>query len=250
MAQQTISHADTFKAGDAKGPLLSDGARGSFVNFPTVEAILTPGAVMTSAVCASQAVAAAGNALINSADVTTGTVTAGVWTAIACRNLTAVSSNVGDTTQTLTVYGTDANDNLQGEIITLNGTTAVAGVKTFKRVYRIAVSAALVGNLIVGSGLILGLKMRCATINTLIVTPRIITEGGVVTVGTFSGGTTTTQTATNADNRARYTPASYAGAINVMYFPDLTKEGVGTGMLTLPGPNFVHADQGFSNGAP
>lgn len=45
-----------------------------------------------------------------------------------------VSDDVGDTTQTLTLFGTDNADAYQEEEYALNGTSSVAGAKTFKNV--------------------------------------------------------------------------------------------------------------------
>ena len=56
-----------------------------------------------------------------------------------------VSSNVGDTTQTVTVYGRDAAGVLISDVKTLNGTTAVAVTGTFERILRAVVSAAHTG---------------------------------------------------------------------------------------------------------
>lgn len=243
MPKQTISHADTFKAGANKGPLLSDGERGSYVMLATIENLGTPVAADADNICLAQTPAAAGNLTINGTG-TSATVSGGVATMVSARNVTITCANAGDTTQVVTIYGTDINGNLQAERLTANGAATVTGLKAFKTVYRVAVSAAFAGTITVGTGLVLGLKHRAISPH------RIITEGGTVTVGTFSQGTTTTQTATNADNRAKYTPASYAVEIQAMYFPDLTKDGVGYGMTGFPGPNYVEADQGYSNGAP
>jgi len=245
MAQQTISHADTFKAGDAKGPLLaSDGTRGANIMLPTVEVIAIPVAGAAATISAALATPAAGNLLIDGSGVG-GAISGGVWTATAARNLTITSNNAGEVA-TVSVYGTDINGNLQGEVITFAAAATIVGKKTFKTVTRLALSATALGTISVGTGSILGLKMRSIGLMRSTVENNVV----LTATGTFLPGSTTVQTASNDDNRARYTPAAFTAEITVMYFPDLTKEGIGVGMTTRPGPNFVHSDQGNSNGAP
>lgn len=103
-------------------------------------------------VCAAQAVASATNATINGAYATSGVATLDVP-----RGLVVDSTNAGDTTQTITVTGTDVYGWGMTETIALNGTTAVEGKKAFKTITEVAVSAALTGNLTVGTTDILGL---------------------------------------------------------------------------------------------
>jgi hypothetical protein len=249
----TISHASSFKAGEAKGPRLNpDGDRGSAIMLPTIESYPAPGTATSTDIVASTATPAAGDLVLSGVTAVTGSVVGGVFTATVCRNVTVTSSNAADNTQTVNVYGTDANGNLQGETLALNGAATVTGFKAFKTVTRMAiVGATLAGNFTAGTGLIIGLKHTCLSVGGNLVAHRFTFENGVSAAGTFSPGTTVTpQTASIADNRAKYTPASYAATLTIMYFPDLTKEGIGLGMVTRPGPNFVHSDQGNSNGAP
>ena len=77
----------------------------------------------------------------------------------AGRNVTAVSSNAGDTTQTVTIRGYDYAGNKMTERLTLNGVTTVSGVKAFKQVTQLVVSATMTGTLSVGSGNVLGLPV-------------------------------------------------------------------------------------------
>ncbi len=100
---------------------------------------VVPAALSATAVCAAQAIAAAGNATINGSSAS-----GGVATFNACRNFSVVSSSASDTTQTVTVTGTDFWGQAQTCTLTLNGTTTVNGVKGFKTITRVAVSAALV----------------------------------------------------------------------------------------------------------
>ena len=59
------------------------------------------------------------------------------------------SSNSGDTTQTVTVYGQDSTGADVNEVLALNGLTVVIGAQAFATVDRIVVSAAHVGTITV-----------------------------------------------------------------------------------------------------
>lgn len=75
------------------------------------------------------------------------------------RTLQYVTSNAGNTTQTLTVIGTDQWGQAQTELVTLNGTTVVRGKKAFLKVTSIFISAVIVGTVSVGSDTKLGLPV-------------------------------------------------------------------------------------------
>lgn len=64
-------------------------------------------------------------------------------------NIEAVSSNAGDTTQTLTVYGRNAAGELVNEAIALNGTTLVTIAQVFERVLKATLSASCAGTVTV-----------------------------------------------------------------------------------------------------
>lgn len=69
------------------------------------------------------------------------------------RALSYVSSSVSDTTVTITVSGWDVYGVPMTETATLNGTTAVAGLKAFKSIKSVTTGvASLVGNVSVGTG--------------------------------------------------------------------------------------------------
>lgn len=92
---------------------------------------------------------------------------AGATSAVTQANTTAdvertnqyVSSNAGDTTQHVTVTGTDQYKTPMTERITLNGTTIVQGKKAFLTITAVAVDAAMAGNLSVGTSTGLGLPI-------------------------------------------------------------------------------------------
>ena len=104
-------------------------------------------AAVATAVCAAQAVAGAGSLTIN------GTLASGgVATIVELqRRIVAVSANAGDTTQTLTVTGTNYAGTVISEVITLNGTTPVGSQYDYKTVTKAVASAATAGNISVGT---------------------------------------------------------------------------------------------------
>lgn len=121
------------------------------------------------------------------------------------RNVQVVSSNVGDTTQTITVIGTDCFGQDMREARTANGTTPVVYVKAFARVTGVTASAVLAGNLSVGTGTVLGIPMYVAAAGQII---REMLDGAVASAGTFVAGAAVTPTATSADVRGTYVPNS------------------------------------------
>lgn len=162
-----------------------------------------PAALSATAVCAAQAVAAAGAATINGASAS-----GGVATFDYARNVTFVSSNAGDTTQTVTVTGTDYWGQAQTQTVTLTGTTTVASTKTFKTITAVAVSAALTGNLSVGNGDVFGLPYKVTDAGYLL---RTGWAGAVAdNAGTFVAAVTTTPSATTGDVRGTFAPTTAA----------------------------------------
>ena len=161
---------------------------------------IVPATKSATAVCAAQAIAGAANATIDGASAS-----AGVATFDYARIVTAVSSNIGDTTQSITVTGTDYYGQAQTELIALNGTTTVSGLKAFKTVTQVAVDAALTGNLSVGDGDSFGLPYRVTDGGYLL---RTGWAGAVAdNAGTFTAADTTSPaTASTGDVRGTFAP--------------------------------------------
>lgn len=190
---QTNSWAGPGTIGRGVGPL------GRIYIFDTV-----PAAASATAVCAAQAVAGAGNATINGASAS-----GGVATFAAPRAVNVDTSSSANTTQTVTITGTDYWGQAQTETIAMNGTAAVAGLKAFKTVTQVAVSAAITGTMTIGSTDTFGLPYR-------------VTDAGYIVragwanaladdAGTFvAADTTSPATATTGDVRGTYTPSSAA----------------------------------------
>jgi hypothetical protein len=164
---------------------------------------IVPATISATAVCAAQAVAAAGYATINGTSATSG-----VATFNCCRNVSIVSSSASDTTQTVTVTGTDFWGQAQTSRLTINGTTTVNGLKGFKTITAVYVSAVFVGNLSVGMGDSFGLPYRVTDAGYLL---RTGWAGAVAdNAGTFTAADTATASVTSGDVRGTFLPATSA----------------------------------------
>ena len=164
---------------------------------------IVPATLSATAVCAAQAVAAAGNATINGASAS-----AGVATFDYARNVSIVTSNAGNTTQTVTVTGTDYYGQAQTETLTANGTTTVSGKKAFVTITQVAVSAAITGTLSVGNGDTFGLPYKVTDAGYLF---RTGWAGAVAdNAGTFTAADTATPSATTGDVRGTFLPSTAA----------------------------------------
>lgn len=115
--------------------------------YPIVSTLVFTAGSAT-AVAASQAVAGAGALTLNGS-----VVSGGVATFDAPRRVAVVSSSAGDSTQSVTITGTDRNKtpNTISETLALSGTTIVYTQQDFATVTRVTVSAALAGNITVGT---------------------------------------------------------------------------------------------------
>jgi hypothetical protein len=161
---------------------------------------IVPVALDADGICAQQTLAAAGNALLNGALASGGTVTLDVP-----RNV--IVDAAGAATAVLTVTGTDVYGIPMSEAITLNGATAVAGKKAFKTITRIAASIAAT-DFFVGTGDVFGLPIRADSRNYV----QTAWGGAFVTTGTFAAADATAATTTTGDVRGTFAPADAADA--------------------------------------
>lgn len=181
--------------------------RDTFV-FPTPLVTIslgTPTTAAATAVCAAQAISGSNvSAVINGTKAAAGVASLGAQTG---RNVVIVSANAGDTTQTVTITGTDMYGAVMNERLTLNGTTTVTGGKAFATVTGVVVSATMTGNLSVGDGTRIGLPVYLSN-STFIL--RELQDGAVATAGTVVAGLSiaTPATITSGDVRGTYAPNS------------------------------------------
>ena len=133
------------------------------------------------------------------------------------RVLKIVSSNAGDTTQTVTIRGTDEFGVAMTETISANGTTIVNGKKAFKTVISDTTSATFAGNLSIGQLATFGLPFFLAggTGAGMGYVIKEATDGATPTAGTAAGGDLTNATATTGDVRGTWTPNTAADGAKV-----------------------------------
>jgi len=193
--------------GGAGGKGSSRGLRGG-ITSPVFIYEVTPAALSANAISTSQAVSGAGNLTITGA-----LATAGVATMDVPRNVTITSSSGTDTTQTATFTGTDVYSVPVVETVTLTGTTAAQGLKAFKTVSRIAMSAATSGNITAGSGDKFGLPYRINKKGSLQAFWDATWNNGS---GTTTLAVTSTATATTGDVRGTYLPATASDATRTL----------------------------------
>lgn len=181
-----------------------------------------PDALITNGVMAAQNRTNAGALVVN------GTLAAsGVVTLDRPRNVIVDSG--GADTAVITVTGVDEYGVTMKENITLNGTTAVAGKKAFKKITALDCSAAIANTAFIGTGDVLGLPVFIPSAGYLL---KELENGTAATAGTFVGGWTTggAHTATGADVRGTYDPNSAADGDKVIqlvaFLPDAGNRGV------------------------
>lgn len=200
---------------------------GAKINWITNANLQSPATASTTYVVNAQAVAGAGAVTTTTANNTTVTGLNGgnpVVTLDVPRALQYVSSNSGDTTQTVTVSGYDQYKQAMTEVVTLNGVTAVIGKKAFVYVSTVTASAALTGNLSVGTSNVLGLPMAVDA-GDYDAAVKVISAAQTADAGTlvFADRTTPATTSTG-DVRGTYTPAAAPNGTTqylVRYYPSL-----------------------------
>lgn len=132
--------------------------------------------------------------------------TAGVADLVVPQRVVAVSDDAGDTSQIITITGTDRYGNLQVDSLTLDGTTPVASTKDFLTVTGLAISAATTGNITVGTGEVGSTEW--IFVSTMI-TPSQITYNGQILSGSATYTVEYTQDDPNAPSNSAGTALGY-----------------------------------------
>lgn len=159
-----------------------------------------PTTASTVTIAAAQGASAAGNLTLNGS-----LVSGGVATLDMPRNVQVVSTSANDTTLTSTITGTDAYGITLVETITYTGTTAAQGLKAFKTVTNVAVSASTAGTVSAGPGDVFGSPYYFANSGSIQGFWDATWNSGSATI---TAGTTATATATTGDVRGTYKPAT------------------------------------------
>lgn len=233
MSRHTITHADEIFIGAPQAGGINNALRGVSLAVVHQQKILNPIAgdvdgLVTAA--GSGATAAAGDVPIDGAFLNAVT---GFGDIDGPRNLEIVSSNVGDTTQVLTITGRDLMGKPQVENIAANGTTRVLGLKAFSVVESISNSVVFAGNLTVGTSVTLadiefGLDVQLINaFDTL----HALTGAGANDGGTFTlADTTSPATAVTGDTKGTYNPGNApdgSADFILIFIPNLTKDAYG-----------------------
>lgn len=204
MPRATLTHADQLFYGSAQKAQAYNAKRGLPMSPIAQFDLGAPAALSATAIINASAVAGAGAVTLNGALVSGGVATLG---GNCGRSLSMVSSNAGDTTQTITVRGKDYLGDSLTETKTLNGTTTVQFNKAFKTVSSVTASAALTGNLSVGTNDKLGLPFRVDGRFDLLSAYMDATDE-VATVTLAAADTTNPATAATGDVRGTMIPAT------------------------------------------
>jgi hypothetical protein len=157
-----------------------------------------PLAANNTSLLAAQSIASAGSA-VNFAAYTASEAQMGRWG----RGIRVVAS--GAATSQVTITGRDYLGQRMQEVLTLNGATAVLGVKAFRYIDSIAWGATAAITIDVGITNLMGLPEKGkAMVN------EIKNNAASANAGTFVAGlaNATTPTGTNADVRGTYLPAT------------------------------------------
>lgn len=232
--QHRISVTDNLRAGNAVSAATQLlGVPVSLKQFENLGAVNvgatnTTGVLTVNIILSAQAFAGAGSVSPGVAP-TGGSLVGGVATMDYPRGVEVTSSSVSDTTQTVTITGTDYYGAPMTQALVLNGQTAVASKKTFYTVSNIAVSAALVGNLYVGETNLLGLSYALQG-GTLPVGSKLTAVGPPATVSSDAGtvvfpDTTSPATSLTGDVRGTYTPAATPNGTTIFYVEYQTAGG-------------------------
>jgi hypothetical protein len=232
--QHRISVTDNLRAGNAVSAAMQLlGVPVSLKQFENlgavnVKATNTTGVLSVNIVLSSTAFASAGSVAPNTAP-TGGSLVGGVATFDFPRNVQIASSNTGDTTQTVTITGTDYYGAPMTQAMTLNGETSVNSTKAFYTINNIAVSATMAGNLTVGAGAAFGLSYALLG-GTLPVGSKVTAVGPPATVSADAGtvvypDTTSPATSTTGDVRGTYTPAATPNGTTIFYVEYQTAGG-------------------------
>lgn len=181
----------------------------------------SPTTLSTTAILATATVTAAVNLLTTPVNlVNTG--------AVGGRGVSIVSSNSGDTTQTVTITGTDINGQTLTQTLTLNGTSGVNSTKAFAIVSSVVVSATTTGTLSCGYTNVLGIPVPLPITGFIL---KEIFDGVTATAGTtvVADQTAGGATATTGDVRGTYLPNTACNGTHsyqlILAVPDLKAPG-------------------------
>ena len=232
MDRMTLTHAEDHFAGGAQAGGLHNALRGIPVQLLHRQIIEDPiaGDPNGLVLIAGSGVTPLGNIVM---DGTFFDADDGFSTLDFARNISA-ESDAADTTQTITITGTDIAGNPQVEELALDGTTEVVTASAFLTVTFLNIDIITAGDIIMGTSatsanIEFGLDVRLLNAYDVIqaVDGAGVAEGGVFTVADV----TDPATATTGDVRGTYNPSDDPDGAEdyiLYYVADFTKNGYGT----------------------
>ena len=176
---------------------------------------VAPVAIAATGVIATATVAAGGSVTLN------GTlVTGGVAVFDTPRCVSVVTSNAGNTTQTVTVVGTDVDGQTLTSTVTVNGVTTVNTKKAFLTVTSVTVSAAITGTLSAGTSDVFGLYWAVKGRRQVQFCWGTPPNGDIqITTGTLvAADTTSPATALTGDVRGTFAVPSASNGTNILAY--------------------------------
>lgn len=184
----------------------------------------TPALASATAIITTQTIASAGSLEASSLNLSTIVEPWG-------RNLQTVAD--GAATSKVTVHGWDYLGQPMSEQFTLNGTTAVAGVKAFKKLRQVVWESTSSRSITLGTGTAFGLPYKAikAEFET--------TDGTLASAGTLNAASLTDpQTITTADPRGTYIPTTTPNGskrltAGISFIADVNSSNNG-GLMGLP----------------
>ena len=201
-----VTHFSDLRVGRAEGRGSRYGVRGLDVVVGQRYTI-TPAAIATGAVCATQSAAAAGNLTIN------GTLASGGVATLDVPRAVTVTSTGNDSPVNITITGTDAYG--QTLVWTTTGPNAAATTspKAFKTVTQVSVDTAVVSTLIaIGTGDRFGFPLKVAKRSDVL----IWWDGTLTTTSSGFTAADSTGSAKSGDVRGTYAVQSAADATKVL----------------------------------
>lgn len=201
-----VTHFSDLRVGRAEGRGSRYGVRGLDVVVGQRYTI-TPAAIATGAVCATQSAAAAGNLTIN------GTLASGGVATLDVPRAVTVTSTGNDSPVNITITGTDAYG--QTLVWTTTGPNAAATTspKAFKTVTQVSVDTAVVSTLIaIGTGDRFGFPLKVAKRSDVLVW----WDGTLTTTSSGFTAADSTGSAKSGDVRGTYAVQSAADATKVL----------------------------------
>lgn len=201
-----ITHFSDLRVGRGEGRGSRYGVRGLDV-VVAQRYTITPAAIATGAVCATQSAGAAGNLTINGSLASGGVATFDVPRAVT------VTTSGNDSGANITITGTDVYG--KSMVWTTAGPNAsvTTSPKTFKTVTRVATDTAMVSTAIaVGSGDRFGFPLKVAKRSDV----DIYWDGALITTSSGFSAADTTGSAKSGDVRGYYGVQSAADATKVL----------------------------------